>query len=126
MQYSIPPNRRDPRNIVFTILRIALWLMPAIFIPISLIILGLLSHFLRIEFDSYLLILCVLSIIAATAAVGYFDQRISLMQKKIVPPHSKLELARWTTIFVLTQIIIAPTVCYVMVYTYWTVGSRYW
>lgn len=113
MRYPVTPIRPDPGNRAITILRIFLWLMPAIFIPITAVLIGLFTDLLHSDNGIHL---GIIGLMIATAAVGYFDQRLSLMQKKIAPPFDKKELVRWTIIFVLAQIIIAPMVCMVVIY----------
>jgi hypothetical protein len=115
MRYPITPIRPESGNKAFTILRICLWFMPAIFIPVSVVVTSIFFN-IWTENNNVALAFCILGLTIATAAVGYFDQRIALMQKKAAPPHSKTELARWTAIFVGLQIIIAPTICYAVVF----------
>ncbi len=54
--------------------------------------------------------------IAAFAAVGYFDQRLALQQKRIDPSAEKKELIRWTIIFVILQAMIAPAIGMTVLY----------
>jgi hypothetical protein len=103
-------------NKAITILRIFLWLMPAIFIPAAFLLMMFLDSITRTSDNELLLVISFTLAFVATACIGYFDQRLTLMQKKIPPPHDKKELARWTLIFVLAQIIIAPTVCWAVLY----------
>ncbi len=124
MNDPITPIQPNSGNKAITILRIFLWLMPAIFIPISVIIAAQFVDLIYGNDANTALGLCILGIMIATAAVGYFDQRLALMQKKISPPHSKKELARWTIIFVLAQILIAPTVCWSVLYGYCVVTGN--
>lgn len=127
MSHPITPIRPEPVNKALTILRIFLWLMPAIFLPISVVIAGSFFNLFYGNNGDAALALCILAVVIATTAVGYFDQRIALMQKRIAPPHSKVELARWTAIFVVLQVIIAPTVCFAVLYGFCVVtDSGYW
>jgi hypothetical protein len=111
-------------NKVIAIMRIFLWLMPAIFIPAAFLLMIFLDSTTRIRGGEFLLVITFTLAFVATACVGYFDQRLALMQKKIPPPHSKKELARWTIIFVLAQIIIAPTLCWSVLYGYCVVTAN--
>lgn len=116
MTDPIIPDQPDPRNKVITLLRIFLWLMPAIFIPAAFIIALFINNINPITNEEIILVSMTILLIVATAFVGYFDQRLSLMQKKIPPPHDNKEILRWTVIFVLAQIMIAPTVCFAGLY----------
>jgi predicted membrane metal-binding protein len=125
MSHPITPVRPESGNKAFTILRIFLWLMPAIFIPVFAFLAMMAFDPLNSNNANAAMGFGILGIVIASAAVGYFDQRIALMQKKAVPPHSKTELARWTAIFVALQIIIAPTVCYAVVYGFCAVTGNF-
>ena len=116
MNYPVTPKPPRAGNPAITILRILLWLMPAMFIPVSVVIAGMFTDLLSGHDAAAALGFCLLGVVVATAAVGYFDQRIALVQKKIAPPHSKKHMVRSTIIFVLMQTIIAPTVCYAALY----------
>lgn len=98
--------------------------MPASFIPAAVLLAMLLYNITRIRGDEFLLVITFTLAFVATACVGYFDQRLALMQKKAQPPHSKKELARWTIIFVLAQILIAPTLCWSLLYGYCVVTGN--
>jgi hypothetical protein len=118
MRYPITPAPPDAGNKAIAILRIFLWLMPAIFIPIAFFIAIFIYNIFHFRYETSLLIgTCSLTIMA-TACVGYFDQRLKLMQEKASPPYNKKELARWTFVFVLAQILIAPCICYTVVQGY--------
>ncbi len=118
MNDPITPIQHNSGNKAITILRIFLWLMPASFIPAAIFLALLMYNIIRIQDEEILIGFSVIVAVCATACVGYFDQRLALMQKKIDPPHSKKELARWTVIFVIAQIIIAPSICYIAAYGY--------
>lgn len=60
----------------------------------------------------FLFSLFIIFSIAAVGGIGYFDQRLALMQNKTEPPYDQKELLRWTVIFILAQIMIAPAVCF--------------
>jgi Cu/Ag efflux pump CusA len=123
MSHPVNPVGPEPANKALTILRIFLWLMPAIFIPVFALLGAALFDPLTGNNANAAIASCILGITIATAAVGYFDQRIALVQKRIAPPHSKKELARWTAIFVVLQIIIAPTVCFAALYGFCMVAG---
>lgn len=102
------------------ILRIVLWLMPAIFIPISFVVIG---FFMDILYSDTAIHLALSLPVIPTLFIGYLDQRISFMVKRIPPPHSKKEQIRRTVIFVLAQLLIAPAVCWMVLYGYCMVAE---
>ncbi len=118
MRFTVTPIRPESGNKVFSILRVFLWLMPAIFIPIWIFITAKLSDLFNGNNASPALGFFILGLTISTAAVGYLDRRIDLMEKKIAPPHSKTDLVRCTIIFVLAQIVIAPTFCFAIFFGY--------
>ncbi len=101
MNYPVTPKPPQPGNKAITILRIFLWLIPAIILPFA-IALGAAIY--------PLWPLVVVAGLAAFAAIGYFDQRLSLQQKHIDPSTGKRELIRWTIIFTILQLMIAPAI----------------
>lgn len=118
MAYPITTIRREPGNKAIAILRIFLWLMPAFFIPIAAFLIVYFHNAARFPNEEILLGITFILVIIATAAVGYFDQRLKLMQEKIAPPHNQKQIALWTFVFVLAQIFIAPSLCYTVLYGY--------
>ncbi len=91
----------NPGNKSITLLRVILWLLPAIILPFGLLFAA-----------SWRDLWPVASIptLAAFAAIGYFDQRLSLQQQRIDPSTKKKHLIRWTIAFTLLQILIAPAI----------------
>ena len=102
MRYPTTPNPPPaPGSQAITILRVILWLVPAFMLPFGIVFSASLGAIWPLG---------ALVTIAAFAAVGYFDQRLSLQQKRIDPSAEKKELIRWTIIFVVLQAMIAPAI----------------
>ena len=102
IQQAPPPGSK-----AITLLRVILWLLPAFMLPFLLIFAGSLRDMWP---------LAVIVGLAAYAAVGYFDQRLSLQQKRLEPTTEKKHLIRWTIAFTLLQILIAPAVAMSVLY----------
>lgn len=107
MNYPVTPNPAHQGNPAITILRLVLWLLPAIVLPFAILLGGVLYPLWPIG---------VIVGLAAFAAIGYFDQRLRLQQDKKDPSTEKRELIRWTVIFVLLQHMIAPAVGFTILY----------
>lgn len=111
MPKTSPMYRGNPS---ITILRLFLWLMPAVFIPVAIFLGAALSNYLPV---SACISLSVLLFVAATAGVGLFEQLLTFQEMRMspaysgtTPPYSKAELVRWTIIFVFVQIVLAPII----------------
>ena len=107
------PHNPYRGNKAITILRIFLWLLPAGILIFGIFLGAGLGNFLPQELG---IPVAAIFTIAAVAAIGYFDHRLSLQQRRKAPPHEKRELIRWTIIFVLLQIIIAPVIAFAVAY----------
>lgn len=108
-------HNRNPMyrgNPAITILRICLWLMPAIFIPLGVIFYNVLCDFLP---DTMGISLALLLILAATAAIGLFEELLTFQQMRQLPNKLKRELVVSSIVFVSLQIIIAPSVCFAFI-----------
>lgn len=95
-------------NHAITILRIFLWLMPALFIPLVALLGAVLSDYLP---TPACISLMVLLMGVATAGIGLFEEALRFQQMRIPPTNAKREWLSSTALFVLFQIVIAPTVC---------------
>jgi hypothetical protein len=114
MPKAHPMYRGNP---AITILRLFLWLMPAVFVPVAIFLGTALSNFLPV---SACISLSLLLFVTATAGVGLFEQLLTFQEIRMLPPtfqamgtppsYSKGELVRWTGNFVLVQIILAPMI----------------
>ncbi len=96
-----------PGSKAITILRVFLWLIPAIILPFGMVLAAALREMWPVS---------IVVTLAAFAGVGYFDQRLSLQQKRIDPSTEKKELIRWTIIFTILQLMIAPAVGVTVLY----------
>lgn len=94
-------------NPAITILRIFLWLMPAFFIPLVIFLGVTLNRYLPV---SACISLSLLLFVTATAGIGLFEQLLTFQEAGTPPPFPKAELVRWTIIFVLVQIVLAPII----------------
>ena len=104
----LPKHRPMYRgNHAITILRLFLWLMPALFLPLVALLGAVLGKYLPV---SACIGLSFLLFVAATAAVGLFEQLLTFQEAGTPPPFPKAELARWTVIFVLVQVVLAPVI----------------
>lgn len=109
---NIPPDRGNP---AITILRIFLWLMPALFIPLGLLLSDFISNFLPTPAS---LSITLLIAVAATAGIGFFEDLLNFQQKRMPPPYGKGRQIRGMIFFVLNQIIVAPFVCIALLYAW--------
>jgi hypothetical protein len=95
-------------NTAITLLRICLWLIPALFIPIGIFLCVFLGRFLP---ESASISIALLLTLAATAGIGLFEELLTFQQMIESPNHPKRELVVSTIFFVLLQFVIAPSVC---------------
>jgi hypothetical protein len=103
-------------NPVFTLLRIVLWLLPAIIVPVIIIlVLYLLSLFRVVAIGGFL---CFAFCLAAVMIIGYFDQRVLAQQKQIEFVRIKEKAMGRIGIFVISQIFIIPVVWFTLLYGY--------
>jgi len=101
-----PPYRG---NKAITILRIFLWLLPSFFLPLG-VLLGVAG---AKHFRSGLAMIAALVLtVCAVAAIGYFEHRLALQQKRKVPTSKRRDLALAIIDFVLLQIVITPIVVF--------------
>ena len=107
MNHPAKPNPPRQGNKAIAILRFVLWLLPAIVLPFAILLGGALYPLWPIG---------VIAGLAAFAAIGYFDQRLRLQQAKIDPTTEKREIIRWTVIFVILQLMIAPAIGFTVLY----------
>jgi hypothetical protein len=104
MPKAHPMYRGNP---AITILRLFLWLMPAVFVPVAIFLGTVLSNVLPV---SACISLSLLLFVTATAGIGLFEQLLTFQEARTPPPFPKTELLRWTIIFVLVQIVLAPII----------------
>lgn len=97
---------RDNRAI--TILRIFLWLMPALFIPIGALLYVFLGRYLPSPAS---ISVTLLLMIAATAGIGLFEELLTYQQMREAPNRLERELVVSIIVFVSLQAIIAPAIC---------------
>jgi hypothetical protein len=94
-------------NAAITILRVFLWLMPAFLIPLLAVLGGFLSKYLPAPANISLMLLLW---VAATAGIGLFEELLRFQQLRLPLAASKRDQMSSPIVFVLTQIIVAPTV----------------
>ncbi len=100
----------------FTVLRIVLWLLPAIVVPV----IGLLSSIIIRQMHAHMfinLLYLVLSLVAV-AALGYFDYRIALQQKGLEMTRENKKIIGRIVLFIICQIFITPILWYTLIYGY--------
>jgi hypothetical protein len=107
MPKAHPMYRGNP---AITILRIFLWLIPAIVIPVVAYLGGAVTEYLRIPV-SISLMLMLLIVVAATAGIGLFEELLTFQQMREPPANPKRELVVSVIVFVSLQVVIAPVVC---------------
>jgi hypothetical protein len=90
-----------------TVLRVLLYLLPSVFLVTGL------AFVLR---SRGLWPLVILSVLLITATIGYLDGRISLKQQRIEPSREKWQLIRWSMIFPILQLVIAPLFSLVIIF----------
>lgn len=117
--HSRNPSYRG--NPAITILRIFLWLMPALFIPLAAWFFVLSSQYLPTPVG---ISLSILFLITATAGIGYFEELLTIQQMRALPANPKRELLVSTIIFILLQIAIAPTACILAVCCFGAATAR--
>ncbi len=105
----------------FTVLRIVLWLLPTIIVPV--VVFG--SNFLFRQLNVYMFsnLLCWAISLTAVAALGYFDQRIALQQKGLELAHGNNKITGRVVIFVLCQIFITPVIWFTLLYGYCVISD---
>ena len=104
----MPEDRPMHRgNHAITILRVFLWLIPALFIPLGIVLCSILGEYLPITAS---ISLTLLLMIGATAGVGLFEESLRFQQMRIPLTASKRLWASSAIFFVLLQIIIAPAI----------------
>jgi hypothetical protein len=106
MPKSRPMYRGNP---AITILRVFLWLMPALFIPLVALLGAVLSKYLPTPADICLLLLL---FVAATAGIGLFEEMLTFQQMREPPANQKRELAISVIVFVSLQVVLAPVMCF--------------
>ena len=104
-----------------TILRVFLWLMPALFIPLGIVLCSILGEHLPITASVSLTLLL---ITGATAGIGLFEESLRFQQMRIPLTASKRLWASSAIFFVLLQIIIAPTIFAVSMVCFAFAASR--
>ena len=106
MPKSRPMYRGNP---AITILRVFLWLMPALFIPLVALLGAVLSKYLPTPAGICLLLLL---FVAATAGIGLFEEMLTFQQMREPPANQKRELAISVIVFVSLQVVLAPVMCF--------------
>ncbi len=104
-------HKRSPSyrgNAAITILRIFLWLIPALFIPLVALLGGVLSRYLPTPANVSLMLFLM---VAATAGIGLFEEAHRFQQMRVPLANAERASVSSTVFFVLLQIIIAPVVC---------------
>lgn len=112
------PQQRAPvkTNPALSVLRIVLWLLPTIVVPF---VIGLVTMVANL-FNAYALIgiISFISCLCAVAAIGYFDQRILLLQQQLEYAREKDRISGRIGIFVICQIFIIPILWFTLLYGY--------
>jgi hypothetical protein len=117
MPKSRPMYRGNP---AITILRVFLWLMPALFIPLVALLGAVLSKYLPTPAGICLLLLL---FVAATAGIGLFEEMLTFQQMREPPANQKRELAISVIVFVSLQVVLAPVMCFgavLLLGTFWS------
>ena len=105
---SDPLQNQDRGNHrALTTLRVSLCVLPSAFLVTGLT--------LALRYRE-LWPLFVIPIPMIVALIGYFDGRISLQQQRIDPSHEMGQLIRWSMIFLILQLVIAPVFSLVIVF----------
>ena len=97
-------------NPAITLLRLILWLVPSIIVPIAFFVSEMITH----EWFA-----AVIPVFVICSAIGYFDCRLSLQQKR--QPHAIMQrkrLIHGTILFNVLQLIIVPTLSFAILYGY--------
>lgn len=103
----LPINPRYRGNPAITLLRIILWLIPALFVPLGVMLGAALNN--RLPAPACISVI-VLLVISSTAGIGYFQELLASQQMRSPQAKRKRELALSTICFVSLQIFIVPTV----------------
>ena len=117
MPKSRPMYRGNP---AITILRVFLWLMPALFIPLVALLGAVLSKYLPTPAGICLLLLL---FVAATSGIGLFEEMLTFQQMREPPANQKRELAISVIVFVSLQVVLAPVMCFgavLLLGTFWS------
>jgi hypothetical protein len=105
-------HNRDPLyrgNPAITILRIFLWLIPAFFMPLGIILCAILGEYLPSAISISITLLLAM---AATAGIGLFEELLTFQQMREPPAEPKRELVISVIVFVSLQVVIAPVICF--------------
>ncbi|MEY3394492.1 MAG: hypothetical protein RL346_728 [Verrucomicrobiota bacterium] len=110
------PDQRAPvkTNPVLGFLRIVIWLLPSIIIPV--LILSMTAACNALNMGSLNGLLIFLSSLGATIAIGYLDQRISAHQQQIEFARVKDDSISRVGIFIICQIFIVPVIWVTLIY----------
>ena len=92
-----------------TLLRVVLWLIPSFIVPVIFFVSESITH------DWFAAVIPALSV---CSAMGYFDCRIALQQKREPARGQRQRLTRTTILFILLQMIIIPTLSLGILYGY--------
>jgi hypothetical protein len=106
-------------NHAITILRVFLWLIPSLFIPLGIVLCVILGEYLP---NAASFSITLLLAIAATAGIGLFEQLLIFQQMRQAPAKAQREWVISVTVFVLLQVVIAPVICFgaiLMLATFW-------
>jgi len=100
----------------FTILRIVIWLLPTIVVPV---VFFLFSNTLR-QFGAYMVapLICWAASLTAVAALGYFDYRVALHQKGLEMTRENKKIIGRILLFIICQFFITPILWYTLIYGY--------
>ena len=106
------PERQGESNPAIKGVRIALWLLPGVIVPIMAII----SIFMTGEWYA-----AVIPIVLLEAGFGWIDQRLCCQQLMLYPVRERLQMMRGTLAFAMFQLLITPALsiavlfsCYVI------------
>lgn len=120
-----PASKSDTRPVergavgsrpALTVLRIVLWLLPSIMIPVVMTCYTFLANMLSIYLFNELITFALS--LATVVAIGYFDMRISLFNKQIEYAREKNKTVKRMLIFTLCQIFIMPVMWFTLIYGY--------
>ena len=101
MKCPITPKPPNPGNTAITLLRAVLWFLPAIMLPVSFLLTGLVDASWPIGFILFF---------GITATIGYFDLRLIYHRDRRDPRPDRVRIICWAIAFMLIQIIIVPGV----------------
>ncbi len=109
-------NRLPPAsgNIAISILRVILWLLPSIIVPLG---------FLLTKLKPLPWPLMVIVTLAVLAVIGYIDQRLLLHKDRIDPSIKRLQTIDRTCFFVIIQVFLGPIILVIAAFALTTIHA---